>query len=51
MLRYTVKKVVDFPVPRQGVTDQTLPWPVIIKFFPARESLVSDIPTGEGKID
>jgi hypothetical protein len=22
---YTVKKVIDFPVPRRGVTDQTLP--------------------------
>jgi hypothetical protein len=26
------------------------PWPGIIKFFPARESLVSDIPAGDGKI-
>ncbi len=25
------------------------PWPEIIKFFPARESLVSDIPAGDGK--
>jgi hypothetical protein len=25
-------------------------WPVIIKLFPARESLVSDIPAGDGKI-
>ncbi len=25
------------------------PWTVIVKFFPARESLVSDIPTGDGK--
>jgi hypothetical protein len=24
-------------------------WPEIIKLFPARESLVSDIPAGEGK--
>jgi hypothetical protein len=40
---YTVKKVNDFPLPRREITDQTLPWPGIIKFFPARESLVSDI--------
>jgi hypothetical protein len=25
-------------------------WPEIIKLFPARESLVSDIPTGDEKI-
>jgi hypothetical protein len=46
---YTVKKVNDFPVPRRDVTDQTIPWPEIIKFFPARENLVSDIPAGDGK--
>ncbi len=28
-----------------------LPWPGIIKLFPARESLVSDIPAGNGKND
>ncbi len=27
------------------------PWPGIIKFFLARESLVSDIPAGDGKFD
>ncbi len=27
------------------------PWPGIIKLFPARESLVSDITAGDGKID
>jgi hypothetical protein len=26
-------------------------WPGIIKLFPARESLVGDIPAGDGKID
>jgi hypothetical protein len=26
------------------------PWPGKIKLFPARESLVSDIPAGDGKI-
>ncbi len=33
---YTVKKVMD--------------WPGIIQLFPARESLISDIPAGDGKI-
>ncbi len=45
------KNVNDFPVSRRDVTDQTDPWPGIIKFFPARESLVSDIPAGDGKFD
>jgi hypothetical protein len=27
------------------------PWPRIIKYFPARESLVSDITAGDGKTD
>ncbi len=27
------------------------PWPWIIKLFPAKESLVSDIPAGDGKIE
>jgi hypothetical protein len=27
------------------------PWPGMFKFFPARESLVSDIPAGDGKTD
>ncbi len=45
--RYTVKKVGYFPVPTppppsRDVTNQTLL---------ARESLVSDIPAGDGKID
>ncbi len=46
---HTVKKVTDFPLPRRNVTEQTL-WPGIIKFFPARECLVSDILAGDGKI-
>ncbi len=33
-----VKKVIVFP------------WPGIIKLFPVTESLVSDIPAGEGKM-
>jgi hypothetical protein len=45
-----IKKVSDFLVPIRDVTENTLPWQGIIKSFPARESLVSDIPTGEGKI-
>jgi hypothetical protein len=38
------QKVSDFPVSSRDVTNQTL------KLFPARESLVSDIPAGDGKI-
>ncbi len=45
------KKVSDFPAPSWDVTKQTLPGrKYIVKFFPARESLVSDIPAGDGKI-
>jgi hypothetical protein len=43
--KYTVKKASNFPDPSQDVTNQTLP-----KLFPARESLASDIPAGDGKI-
>ncbi len=39
-----------FSIPSQGVTLKISPWPGIIKFFSPRESLVSDIPTGDGKI-
>jgi hypothetical protein len=38
------KKGYQFSIPQPKP-----PWPGIIKFFPARESLVSDIPAGEGK--
>jgi hypothetical protein len=38
------KKVSDFPVPSRDVTNQNLL--EIIKLFPARESLVSDIGWG-----
>jgi hypothetical protein len=34
---------------RPGCHLPNSPWPGIIKFFPARESLVSDIPAGDGK--
>ncbi len=37
---YTVKKFIVFPVPTRDVTNQTLP---------GRESVVSDIPAGDGK--
>jgi hypothetical protein len=39
------KKVSDFSVPSRDVTNQTL-----LLLFPARESLVSDIPAGNGNI-
>ncbi len=39
---HTVKKIIVFPVPSQDVTNQTLL---------ARETLVSDIPAGDGKND
>ncbi len=40
-----------FSVPSLEVTYQNSPWTAIIKFFSSRESLVSDLPTGDGKID
>ncbi len=43
---YTVKKVIVFPVLSWDVAKQNSPWPGIIKLFPARESLISDIPAG-----
>jgi hypothetical protein len=50
----TLEKSERFSRPQPGchVTNQTLPgqWPGIIKFFPARENLASDIPVGDGKI-
>jgi hypothetical protein len=48
-VRYTVKKGYPFPIPSRDVTNPNSPWPGIIKLFPARESLVSDIPAGDGK--
>jgi hypothetical protein len=45
---YTVKKDNDFPDPSQpGCHLPNSPWAGIIKLFPARESLVSDIPDGK----
>ncbi len=46
---YTVKKVIDFPVP--GCHWPNSFWAGIIKLFQARDSLVSDIPAGDGKIN
>ncbi len=42
------KKVCSFPC--RDVPNQTLPWPGIFTLFPPRESLVSDIPAGDGKL-
>ncbi len=44
------KKVSHFPVPSQDVNNQTLPCGEKIYLSPARESLVSDIPAGDGKM-
>jgi hypothetical protein len=49
-ITYTVKKVSVFPSPAGMSPTQTLPGPGIVKIFPARDSLVSDIPAGDGKI-
>jgi hypothetical protein len=46
---HTVKKVNDFPVPSRDVTNQTLPGLENLNYSRARESLVSDIPAGDGK--
>jgi hypothetical protein len=44
------KKRFDVSLPPAGMS-LTKPWAGIIKFFPIRESLVSDIPAGDGKND
>ncbi len=44
---YTVKKISRFPVPSRDVTNQTLPGREDLTY---RESLVNDIPAGDGKI-
>jgi hypothetical protein len=38
-----------YPCPQPECHEPNSPWPGIIKLFPARESLVSDIPAGDGK--
>jgi hypothetical protein len=44
------KKGYRFSRPQPGCHLPNSPWPEIIKIFLARESLVSDIPDGDGKI-
>ncbi len=48
---YTVKQGLRFSLPQPGCLKPNFPWPEIIKLFTARESLVSDIPAGDAKID
>jgi hypothetical protein len=48
-LMYTVKEGYNFSRPQPGCHQPNSPYPVIIKLFPARESLVCDIPAGDGK--
>jgi hypothetical protein len=45
----TCKKL--FPNPSLDVTNQTLPGRELLKNIPGQESLVSDIPVGDGKND
>jgi hypothetical protein len=45
------KKVSGFSRPQPGCHLPNSPWAGIIKFFPARKSMVSDIPAGDGKTD
>jgi hypothetical protein len=47
---YTMKKVSDFPVPAAAMSLTNSRRPGRVKLFPARESLLSDILAGEGKI-
>ncbi len=49
MASHTVIKVSDFPVPSQDATDQTLPGREYFNYS-RPESLVGDIPAGDGKI-
>jgi hypothetical protein len=44
------KKGSRFSRPQPGCHLLNSPWAGIIKLFPARESLVSDTPAGDGKI-
>jgi hypothetical protein len=46
----TVKKGLPFSCPQPGCHLPNSPWTGIIKLFPSRESLVSDIQAGDGKI-
>jgi hypothetical protein len=46
----TVKKGLPFSRPQPGCHLPNSPWTGIIYLFPSRESFVSDIPAGDGKI-
>ncbi len=46
---YTVKQGSRFSRPQPGCHLPNSPWPGKVKLFPASESLVSDIPVGDGK--
>jgi hypothetical protein len=50
---YTVKNVCDIPIPtpQPGCHLPNIPWAGIIYLFPPMESLVSDIPAGDGNIE
>ncbi len=50
MKGYTVKKVYRFSHPQPGCHLPNSHWAGIIKLFPVRESMVSDIPAGDKKI-
>jgi hypothetical protein len=51
ILLYTVKKNYRFSRPQPGCHLPNSPLTGIIKLFPSRESLDSDILAGDGKID
>jgi hypothetical protein len=44
------KKGKRFSRPQPGCHQPNSPWPGIVKLLPAEESLVSDIPAGDGEI-
>jgi hypothetical protein len=46
---YTVRKGYRFSRPQPGCQKSCSPWQGIIKLFPARESLVIDMPAGDGE--
>ncbi len=46
---YTVIKRLAVSLPQKGCHFSNSPWSEIIKLFSARESLVGDIPAGDGK--
>ncbi len=48
MYYYTVKKGLPLSRPQPGCHLPNSPWRRIILLFPVRESLVSDIPAGDG---